>query len=326
MIVESGRDDNLAINWSDLLANDTSEAVTIPNAVNALGLIVTKVFFWNDTSNTGRQDLDSNVTDLRDWNQFTVNDIRQYYSANKDLVKAEFDLTDVDYGLNVSVLLRTTAAEGRTNVSPRLSYTPTSFHVEIVIRGAMNDSIVKQRVGLEFALLHKPLFALEQTKAIDDEYSPGVFTKMTAKFNEEHCNSYMGWKPVGYAKADRIIAHTVDALMELNPNETNVEDLPIDNSPLYAFFSAFGGQVTKFNLTFGSTNEPLYKASNYTSFSLVIGLGAPAQDHLSFLVEMIILVGFGLPIIAIVLSAFYLCIKRLRRRNYDELIVDGSPD
>lgn len=77
--------------------------------------------------------------------------------------------------------------------------------------------------------------------------------------------------------------------------------------------------VTKFNMTF-ETGEEYYSKTNYTSFSFVMAMGQYTEEEgLSFLVKIIIITGFGIPVIAIIASALYLSVKRYRRPSYREV-------
>lgn len=131
----------------------------------------------------------------------------------------------------------------------------------------------------------------------------------------------MYWKPVGYTKEDRLIAHTVDGNLQKASTDNAI---PSDNAVLHALFSNKTDQfeTSFFNITFGSAKDSFYQESNYTVYSFVIGLDEPPQEKLSFLVEMIILVGFGLPAVFIVLSSVYLIYKRCRRAPTDTLLID----
>ncbi len=89
-----------------------------------------------------------------------------------------------------------------------------------------------------------------------------------------------------------------------------------------AFFGNRSHSCLTFNLTFGASDDTNYYDTNrYNSFSLVVGLDSPPDQKLSFLVQMIILVGFGLPLVAMVISALYLIVRRIRKRNYDDLLL-----
>jgi len=68
----------------------------------------------------------------------------------------------------------------------------------------------------------------------------------------------------------------------------------------------------------------MYSDSGYLSFSFLGGLDEPPTEQLSSTVTIIILVGFGLPLAAIILSSVYLGVKRFRRSSYDNVLIDSS--
>ena len=130
----------------------------------------------------------------------------------------------------------------------------------------------------------------------------------------------MEWKPVGYSKSDRIIAHTVDA--NCFNSKSNFSINPVENNALKGFFSTFSAyDVSRFNITFGSPKDSFYSSTNYTSFSFLLGFDDPPEESLSLMVKMVILTGFGIPVIAIMISGLYLTIRRCRRSSsYEDLL------
>lgn len=138
-------------------------------------------------------------------------------------------------------------------------------------------------------------------------------------------SNYLKWKAVGYNKPDRIIAHTVDTLVRVDKNETDLLTSTLDGV-MKGFFNndhlnhSMVFSVTKFNMTF-QTGEEYYSKTNYTSFSFVMALGQYEEEEgLSSLVKIIIVTGFGIPVIAIIASALYLSVKRYRRSAYREVV------
>lgn len=80
-----------------------------------------------------------------------------------------------------------------------------------------------------------------------------------------------------------------------------------------------------FNLTFGSPDETLYyDEKKYTTFAMVIGVGAAPADELSLLVKLVIVVGFGLPAVIIGLSAVYIVVRKVRNRNANNMLLNQS--
>lgn len=133
-------------------------------------------------------------------------------------------------------------------------------------------------------------------------------------------SAFMDWKPVAYSSSERIIANTLDVINS-NPEEV----LELKNSTiLMAFFGNNNYSAIKFNMTFGSPDDQnyYYDDKKYISFSFVVGLGSPPEQQLSFLVQMIILVGFGLPVLVMVISALYLIVRKIRKTNREESLLN----
>lgn len=135
--------------------------------------------------------------------------------------------------------------------------------------------------------------------------------------------NHLKWKAVGYNKPDRIIAHTVDTLLRVDENETALSPSTLDSRFMKGFSNittSMSLSVTKFNMTF-QTGEEYYSKSNYTSFSLIMSMGEYTEEEgLSFLVKITIVIGFGIPVIAIIASALYLSVKWYRRSAYREVV------
>ncbi len=136
----------------------------------------------------------------------------------------------------------------------------------------------------------------------------------------------MEWKPVAYFQSEKIIANTLDVVdQDLDMFNSTI---PQESQILNAFYSDShfinNINVTKLTLTFGSPDDTTryYGDSKYNTYSMVIGLGSPPEQKLSFLVQMIILVGFGLPLLVMVVSAVYLIVRKIRKRNQDDLLLN----
>lgn len=142
---------------------------------------------------------------------------------------------------------------------------------------------------------------------------------MILKGNSSHVNgqveqSFIEWKPIAYSKDERIIANTLDVINSGFASST----LTNASLALNAYFNQ--SRAVKYNYTFGNADDPPFNKTSYNSFSLVLGIGQPPDQFLSFLVKIIILVGFGLPAIVTVLSALWLVVQKYRKRNNDDLL------
>jgi hypothetical protein len=137
--------------------------------------------------------------------------------------------------------------------------------------------------------------------------------------NETQSKNFIEWKPIAYTNSERVIANTIDVI---NSNVDTNETISNNSLILLAFFGNRSHSSTGFNLTFGASDDTnYYNDKKYNSFSLVVGLDSPPDQKLSFLVQMIILVGFGLPLLVMVISALYLIVRKIRKRNYDDLLL-----
>ncbi|KAI1301386.1 Glycosylated lysosomal membrane protein B [Halotydeus destructor] len=218
------------INWDQFLntSDQTTSTITIDEVTNAIGIAVTKVYFWDDASNDGKLDVLSNTTDTKPWSELVLDNVRPTLKTTDTGSSASFVFKQPATDLEVSINVFASPQSGRYSILPRLVYTPQSFHVEITVSGAVNDSIVNQRVGAEFAVFQSyGSFQPNRVDSIDDEYSPGVFSKVVAQLEGENRTSYLLWRPIGYSANDRIVSHTVDGTLLLNSNATDVNHVPI---------------------------------------------------------------------------------------------------
>ncbi len=143
--------------------------------------------------------------------------------------------------------------------------------------------------------------------------------KLDSNRNETQSKNFIEWKPIAYTNSERVIANTIDVI---NSNVDTNETISNNSLILLAFFGNRSHSSTGFNLTFGASDDTnYYNDKKYNSFSLVVGLDSPPDQKLSFLVQMIILVGFGLPLLVMVISALYLIVRKIRKRNYDDLLL-----
>lgn len=112
----------------------------------------------------------------------------------------------------------------------------------------------------------------------------------------------------------------MDTILRVNQNETNLPVHKTLDRVMKGFFSDGEYSVTKFNITF-QTGEEYYSKSNYTSFSLIMSLGEYIEEEgLSSMVKIIIVTGFGIPVIAIIAAALYLSVKWYRKSAYREIV------
>jgi hypothetical protein len=277
-----------------------------------IGVCLNAVIIWDDVNKTGIFNASVHNHTVFNWNELSKRSVNLIGDNKYSSVNMSYGFADSNF--TVSINISTGASLGRHENLPRLLMSPSSFHTEMIVYGSPGVNYSYPRVIIPFDTVHsRANFSLTRVSRIDDEYSPGVFSDETLSVGSNEDKTYITWKPVGYSRADRIIAKTLDAvkLLTAHPAPLGPEE-PV----LYGFYypkmsDSYIIQSLQFSL--GAAKDTQYSESNYTSFSFNIGLGEPADEGLSFLVQMVILVGFGLPVIALLLSAFFVGYRRYRR-------------
>lgn len=137
---------------------------------------------------------------------------------------------------------------------------------------------------------------------------------------------FLYWKEVAYTDRPKIISRTIDVFdSEL---QMPLNTLPNISQPFYQFFKYQPKEglrpeynLYRLELIFGK-NGASYSSTNFTDFSLVIGLGAAPQEQLfSFLVQIVIFVCFCLPILVMLAGLGYMMLRRFRRNGDTELLL-----
>lgn len=305
LLVHSSSNRDVSIDWNRLLVG-ASDSLNFTDVVNDIGLVVKDVLFWNDTQKAGN----FNHSDPQ-----VVKDLKVLQKSNvtirqKDASTAEaiFIFTGSETSnLTVTIALLASTSRSRFDELPRLLMSPTSFHVQVTVTGDPLLNFTNCRLLMEMDLLHRKGDVRVVTETtIDDEYSPGVFSVSTAQVGAIP-ESFVQWKPVGYNKADRIIAHTVDTQVSVSKSNSTSSSKVVRGYSSEADF-----ETSSLRFAFGAAKDSFYTEYHYTGFSFVIGLGTPEKDGLSFLVQLIIWIGFGIPALALITGAVYLTVKRVR--------------
>lgn len=155
-------------------------------------------------------------------------------------------------------------------------------------------------------------------RTIDDEYTPGTFKLWNAEVADEtQTRNYLQWKPIFYYEAPKTLeSSTLTKKYELkSKSEASTSALGL------AFYES-GKLFTSMNVSFGLEGSEkdvyFYKQSNYTSWTFSVGVGKPPVETMSFIVTLVIIVGFGLPAVVILVGLVVMIVKKIRgSRNSD---------
>ena len=265
-----------------------------------------RLVFWNDTQKVAV----INGSDLQtpmDMRSLLKTNVTQETDNKKS--RATFFFADEQSNLTVTLTVSAGVVKSRFEQLPHLLLSPTSFHLQINVAGASPVKYVNCRLLLELELYHRNGSVTTVTDTtIDDEYSPGVFSVSTTRVEAE-ASSFLQCKSVGYSKDDRIIAHTLDANVTLAESEEESVGKTVSG-----FYSQSRTDFNRTHITvaFGGPKDSFY--SDFSSFSLVIGLGNPEKESLSFTVQLVIGIGFGVPVLALFVAAAFMLFRRIKSR------------
>lgn len=157
-------------------------------------------------------------------------------------------------------------------------------------------------------------------RSFDDEYTPAVFKTVVVNSTGSSGASYSAWKPVAYLKKERNLDSQVPSYQYYNKKHHFIQEecrqLPQDCSarrPFYSIaYNVRGVVFTSYgmNISFGKPKDGWY--GHYLSWSAVVAYGTPIPEKLSLGVLIIIIVGFGVPMLLIIVSVVFVITRKLR--------------
>jgi hypothetical protein len=310
----------LKINWTNLLSNNASQlkdslSVTGGKVLELAGYEVPAFIEFNDEN--GSADLAQakanetvwHCTDSLVWKKFVV-------TSN---VSGVFEGS---YGKNTNgsfrIQIRNPGNDKRDEDLPHLQLKPEGTSVEFIIDGVEPQfNLTKFAINVIY-LTTQPTVSKASLSTIDDEYTPGTFKLWNAEITDANgtVHNHLQWKPIFYFATPKTLE---------NSTITKQYDLASSNQSVStgigrALFPA-DKQYTAMNVSFGLPgNEKdgyYYKQTKYSSWTVSVGLGGAPVEHMSFLVTLVIIVGFGLPALVIVVGLIVMIARKVRNRNSD---------
>lgn len=314
MLFKTSPSATLKINWDKLLSqNSTLMKDSIgfsENPIDFGGYEIPSVYEFIDYNGTADM-TKSNETYTyytRDfhWKKFVGND-----SASFGVLEAFIP----DINGTYKFLINYPGREERNKVLPHLLLKQESSSIEIQI-----DSVVPKSQYSKFGtnivfLTDSSDISIFSKRTIDDEYTPGTFRLWNAEALDEKKNArnYLQWKPIFYFSDPKSLENSTITQQYDSKSDDKM------SSGLGLVFYDESKLFTSMNISFGLEgdikNGYYYKQSNFSSWSFSIGLGAAPNEKMSPLVTLVILIGFGLPALAIVIGLLVMLVKKIRRTS-----------
>lgn len=178
------------------------------------------------------------------------------------------------------------------------------------------------RVAIEFLTVSSEnksegSFRLKKRRNLDDEFTPGIFDVYDIVSPQSHSDAtgaFFQYRPVCYTTKERTVSDSTEMLQgkffSFNNNEDEIKKF--ENTLPYSYYGYnLSSKIAQgSNVTFGYPGDGFYSKTNYTSFSMLMGIGAPPVEKLSFFVVTFAIIGLGVPLLVLLIGGSYLVIKR----------------
>lgn len=313
----------LSVNWENLLSKNSSLVQNSikfdPTPVEEAGYVVPVVYEFNDFK--GQADMNSpdipnnasywihHLTDSFVWKQFNQTSSNSGFFEGKTSAQA-----NGSFRFNVKF-------PGKDNERDKdlphllLNSEASSINLEI---DSLDPQFKDSKFGVNFVLLSKhENMTRTSLRTLDDEYTPGTFTLWNIESISENIkHNYIQWKPIFYFNnPSKLENSTITIQYDLKNNQ------PLPNGIGCAFFDP-KSTAYAFNVSFGlegdEKNGYYYTQTNYSIWTFSVGLGAAPIEKMSFVVSLVIAVGFGLPALVIVVGLVAALVRKIRNSQYSE--------
>ncbi|XP_056597865.1 glycosylated lysosomal membrane protein [Triplophysa dalaica] len=300
------------VNWPEFINRSSSGGLQVEpqsSVQYSRALIITRLWEYSDVNNTADPQHTSESSfyppyELQDfiWSEFNQSDHRIRICGG-DRTAASF--TNGTFCLQISAF----ESEGRESAWPGLLHNSNSSQLRVSLEG-VTARVNYSRFSLELQSVGDSGFLgrVDVHRSIDDEYTPSIFKVsqwVSFPVNSSRVWGYAQWKPVAYRKSSPV---TEDA----TPCRHS-EPVPIARPPPSALIQAYfshGPQTYGLNVSFGIAGDAFYNATNYLSWTVLMGVGDPPVDSFSVFIICIMAVGLGTPLVLIIVGVVFLWVRK----------------
>ncbi|XP_063041607.1 glycosylated lysosomal membrane protein [Engraulis encrasicolus] len=307
------------IQWDAILAGNFSGGLKVlpeSSIQFSSAVVFTRLWEYNDVNDTGDPRDPSSFFPPYELQGFSWSDL----NATVDFVNLSATLcgqNNSDSFRNGSLCLSFSAfgSKGRDSMWPGLLHTANSSKLRVWL-----DDVAPRSNLSRFALELQSVSSGQQRdhvdvlKSIDDEYTPSIFkvsqwVSVAPGNDSSDILGYTQWKPVAYRTAHPKFEEATPCH---HSSPVILSELP-PSGWVKAFFDD-GLHTSALNLSFSIGGDPFYNTTNYLSWSMLVGWGAPPQDSFSPLVMIIMAVGLGTPLALILFGGVFACVFKSRRQ------------
>lgn len=190
----------------------------------------------------------------------------------------------------------------------------------------LTSNFTQPRVAVELFYLttenkSEGSFKFNKRRNLDDEFTPGIFDVydiVSPRSKNDTRGAFFQYRPVCYINKYRTVSGStelhqgnISSLIDEHNGRDDVNEFFKYTLP-YSYFGydMMGYVVQGMNITFGSPLDGFYSKTNYTSFSVLMGIGGAPIEALSSFVVIFAIIGLGVPLIVLFFGGIYVGIKR----------------
>jgi len=318
----------LSIDWDKLLSDDSNkifQSITVAGAdiKETNGYSMPMIYEFNDEN--GLADMTQIVQNETYWNTYSTSQL-VWSKFNTNFSSSSLGVFEAKLaaGQNGSFkfVIKTPGSDVRDKELPHLLLNPESTSVDFIVN-SIESRFRLSKFAIELMFVSNcDNFNLASKTTMDDEYTPGTFKLWNIELSSGNTTqSFFQWKPIFYYQEPRSLEDST-----LTKQYDVHDKLALPSGVANALFNANTSFAHGLNISFGiEGNEKdgyFYNQTNFNVWSFSAGLGAPPVERMSFVVTLVIIVGFGLPALIIVVGILVMLVRKIknsRRSEFEEL-------
>lgn len=197
------------------------------------------------------------------------------------------------------------------------------MQIDLIAENINYQNYTSARIAVEFLFVTSEnktegTFQVNKRRNLDDEFTPGIFDVfdiVSPRSNNDSRGAFVQYRPVCYTTKWRTVSDSTELRQGEILSFSNAKEIEKFQYTLpYSYYGfGLGSLVTQgTNITFGVPNDGFYSRSNYTSFSMLMGVGSPPVEKLSAFVVTFAAIGLGVPLLVLLIGGTYVGVKRYR--------------
>lgn len=291
--------------------------------MNILHIYFLQILQFDDVNDTGFLDNQKDVyhmdTDTFDW-------IDIHHEFNADLAsvivtaKSKYQM----HHKEITLKFESFSTKDRGNGVPHLLHSTNSTEIDIIINNVtIEENMRSPRFAIELYLLTSEMkksnetFSINQRKSLDDEHTPGIFSIVdilspdSSRFKK---GAFVQYRPVSYTSAIREVSLSTETQQYAPIYLDSKKQNDVKKSLVWSYYGeeVLGYPAQGVNISFGLTGDGFYTKTNYTTWTFIMGYGAPPIEEFSTFVIVVTSIGLGVPLFLLITGSLYICIKRVR--------------